>query len=982
MRALVDLRHAIVTLRVNRGALSNGHQVKDSSPNTAPPTGNSTQATSLDEFEPTEVNGLDATAVKANHISSKLNADSIVPNDNSALPVASTSPVNNNNMNNNVTQFPEEGADNSPLESNPPQAQESTSSLLRTEPVTASSEQTIDSNDHPQEQSSVQPSNLVNGTRDDHLQVTDSSAKAETPAPVPSATEVTTYSSTSDQPLTNRSPTQEQSITTTDVPHHPPVPVLDGKPPEESLDPAPSPAQPANISTESKDPEPMALDQQTSTTSQSPLKQSRPREDDEAEEPAAKRSKGDEVEESAVKRSTDDEAEKPAAKRLKMEEASAPGAATESSNTEFKIPAQPSREPLSIVTQNPSEPANPITIPQKKHLIRTISNIKRSLDGKPFDKPVDPVALGIPTYFNVIKNPMDLSTLEDKLKRGDYASLEAFNSDFNLIVQNAVTFNGPEHFITAHARKMEATFERGMANLPGPEVQASASGDKKRKSSLPSASKVGPSRRESRASLPSAPAPTPITPQSTPTFALNPQGMPLIRRDSTKGDGRPKREIHPPAPRDLPYANSKPKKKKYQAELKFCQHILTELGKPKYAQLTAPFAAPVDPVALNIPDYHSVIKKPMDLRTVREKLDTGQYENAKEFEADVRLIFANCHKYNGSEHPIRGIAKALEEQFDAEMAQKRSWLYANSPVSGAQSATGSDSEEDDDDDEEEEVVNNDTTKQEQLTLLTQSIAEMSRQVEMLKAQPAATRKKVTKGGKPDKKAGKKATTAPAIKTEKKAPAKSKKEYVTYEQKQDISNRINSLSEKQMARALKIIRDNMPNLKVHLKPSTRVYLRTPDSIVFEHELIIAIKQGVQDDELELDIDELSDDVLRKLYDFVKKNSKTEEVRAPPVVSSSTVATKKKNKPMTKEQQEAQIQNLKNITSQFQGDARPSIETAPQVGKSSSFKAVATLLTMIQMMYVMIPVVMKKTAKRAKKSKALVEQTVVSVEALGA
>ncbi|KAL8873209.1 MAG: hypothetical protein Q9174_001292 [Haloplaca sp. 1 TL-2023] len=875
-----------IDMNLQGGDLSNGHHVKDSSPNTAPPTGNSTQATSLDEFESAEVNGVDTTAVKANHTASKLNADSIVPSDNSAPPVASTNPVisnNNNKKNNNVIQLPEEGAEENPLE-----------------PVIASSEQAIDSDDHPQEQSSAQPSALVNGSHDDHLQVTDKSAKADTPAFVPSATEATTHSSTSDQPQTNHSPTLEPSITTTDVPHHPPVPVLDGKPPEEPLDPAPSPAQPAGISNEAKDPEPMALDQQTSTTPQSPPKQSRPREDDEVEEPSAKRSKGDEIEETALKRSTDDEAEEPAAKRLKIEEASAPDTATESSNTEFKIPAQPSREPLSIVTQNASETANPITIPQKKHLVKTISNIKRSIDGKPFDKPVDPVALGIPTYFNVVKNPMDLRTLEDKLKQGDYPSLEAFKSDFNLIVENAIAFNGPDHFITGRARKMEATFERGLANLPGPEVQASASGDKKRKSSLPSASKVGPSRRESRASLPSAPAPTPITPQSTPTFALNPQGIPLIRRDSAKGDGRPKREIHPPAPRDLPYANSKPKKKKYQAELKFCQHILTELGKAKYAQLTSPFAAPVDPVALNIPDYHSVIKKPMDLRTVREKLDAGQYENAKEFEADVRLIFANCHKYNGSEHPIRSIAKALEEQFDAEMAQKRSWLYANSPVSGAQSATGSDSEEDEDDDEEEEAANIDTTKQEQLTLLTQSIAEMSRQVEMLKAQPAAARKKVAKGGKPDKKAGKKATTAPAIKTEKKAPTKSKKEYVTYEQKQDISNRINSLSEKQMARALKIIRDNMPNLK-----------------------------GVQDDELELDIDELSDDVLRKLYDFVKKNSKTEEVRPPPVVSSATVATKKKNKPMTKEQQEAQLQNLKNITSQFQGDARPSIETAPQI-----------------------------------------------------
>lgn len=90
--------------------------------------------------------------------------------------------------------------------------------------------------------------------------------------------------------------------------------------------------------------------------------------------------------------------------------------------------------------------------------------------------------------------------------------------------------------------------------------------------------------------------------------------------------------------------------------------------------------------------------------------------------------------------------------------------------------------------------------------------------------------------------------------------------------------------------------------------------------------------MQDDELELDIDELSDDVLRKLHEFVRRNSKGDEEtpRPPPVVTSAPAPARKKNKPMSKQEQERQIQDLKNISSQFQNPT-PSIENAPDVCK---------------------------------------------------
>jgi len=52
---------------------------------------------------------------------------------------------------------------------------------------------------------------------------------------------------------------------------------------------------------------------------------------------------------------------------------------------------------------------------------------------------------------------------------------------------------------------------------------------------------------------------------------------------------------------------------------------------------SAPFNQPVDPVALNIPDYPIVIKNPMDLGTVRNKLRANAYPTILDF-AEVRFL--------------------------------------------------------------------------------------------------------------------------------------------------------------------------------------------------------------------------------------------------------------------------------------------------------------------------------------------------------
>ena len=73
-----------------------------------------------------------------------------------------------------------------------------------------------------------------------------------------------------------------------------------------------------------------------------------------------------------------------------------------------------------------------------------------------------------------------------------------------------------------------------------------------------------------------------------------------------------------------------------------------------------PFYKPVDANMLGLHDYHEVIKKPMDLGTVRRKLETREYLSANDFAEDVRLIFTNCYRYNSAESDVVMMARKLQ----------------------------------------------------------------------------------------------------------------------------------------------------------------------------------------------------------------------------------------------------------------------------------------------------------------------------------
>lgn len=577
----------------------------------------------------------------------------------------------------------------------------------------------------------------------------------------------------------------------------------------------------------------------------------------------------------------DSAASKPAEPELKPEEDAKPAQA----------PTQASSQPEAA--SKPTYSTDPITPLQTRHLLDKLKNLKKTKHALSFLYPVDPVALNIPTYPEIIKNPMDLMTLENKLKTGKHTSVQHFADDFDLIIHNARTFNGDLHPVTTAGFSMQAYMRKILESVPSASQPVPQKVQPKKASPKPP-----PPRREPRAATqPTAPpaAPAPAS-NAASSFALQPDGTPQIRRDSTIN--RPARTIKPPPARELPY--SKPKRKEHQLELKFCDHVLNEIKSPKYGALNSIFMQPVDPVALNIPHYRQVVKHPMDLSTMTQKLKQGQYGKAGEFKKDFELMIQNCLLFNPQGNPVRDIGIGFRREFEALWQTKEKWEKARKAEMqrGASASADEDSGEEDEDEDEEDGADKSETiakLQQQLMQIQGALAEMNQPAKKAKKPKTKTNKKSMGGhGVPKSK--------PAAKP--KVPKKPKQ--VSYEEKQEISDAVGRMNESQVTGLTNIITSNC-------------------------------KKYADQEEMELEIDDLPNDVQAMLLTYVRSIfGRPNKVRAEspddlgnmddddfePTERGGRRAgggagnKRKKHKPMHKDEQQKAINDIRNKLAQFQ------------------------------------------------------------------
>lgn len=100
-------------------------------------------------------------------------------------------------------------------------------------------------------------------------------------------------------------------------------------------------------------------------------------------------------------------------------------------------------------------------------------------DAYPFHQPVDWKKLGIPEYPKIVKRPMDLSKVEQRLSQMSYESPEQFIADMDLIFENAKTFNVEGSQIHDMAQNCHECFHTQCAGQLG--ISTAPKKDKKRK---------------------------------------------------------------------------------------------------------------------------------------------------------------------------------------------------------------------------------------------------------------------------------------------------------------------------------------------------------------------------------------------------------------------------------------------------------------------------------------------------------------------
>eukprot|EP00835_Amoeboradix_gromovi_P002056 NODE_108_length_19701_cov_0.369452.p3 type:complete len:411 gc:universal NODE_108_length_19701_cov_0.369452:8004-9236(+) len=276
---------------------------------------------------------------------------------------------------------------------------------------------------------------------------------------------------------------------------------------------------------------------------------------------------------------------------------------------------------------------------QIKYLKKVIKSLKANKDAKPFLLPVDPVKFNIPNYFDVIKEPMDLSTVEKKLLADEYTHKSAFQYDVTLIFDNCKLFNGEASPFTAMANNMQEAFNKNMSKFPLEDIKVIA----------------------------------PISPNLA----------------------RPKRSPHPSGGvYSAPTGFNSSKNRKLSPELRFASSVIKELTKKKYTEINIPFLEPVD--TLLYPNYLDVVANPMDFSLIRRKLEQSLYSKADEVYSDIKLVFANCYAFNPAGNPITEMGHKLETIFEAKWTEKAAFIaQQHLAQSNSKRKRSSDNEEED-----------------------------------------------------------------------------------------------------------------------------------------------------------------------------------------------------------------------------------------------------------------------------------------------
>ncbi|XP_023167741.2 bromodomain testis-specific protein-like [Drosophila hydei] len=90
------------------------------------------------------------------------------------------------------------------------------------------------------------------------------------------------------------------------------------------------------------------------------------------------------------------------------------------------------------------------------------------------------------------------------------------------------------------------------------------------------------------------------------------------------------------------------------------KYLLDELVAKKFAM---DFMEPVDTAALQVPNYYTIIKRPMDVGTIIKRVQNRYYHRVDDLICDFRLVISNCFTFNRPGDVVYRNCQKLEKFF-------------------------------------------------------------------------------------------------------------------------------------------------------------------------------------------------------------------------------------------------------------------------------------------------------------------------------
>ncbi|KAM6256711.1 protein polybromo-1 isoform 3-T6 [Porphyrio hochstetteri] len=267
-----------------------------------------------------------------------------------------------------------------------------------------------------------------------------------------------------------------------------------------------------------------------------------------------------------------------------------------------------------------------------------------------------PSKVQYPDYYAIIKEPIDLKTIAQRIQNGTYKSIHAMAKDIDLLAKNAKTYNEPGSQVFKDANAIKKIFNMKKAEIEHSELaksslrisnKRSAQGD--RLSAITMALQYG-SESDEDAALAAA--------------ARYEEGESEAESITSFMD------------------TSNPFYQLYDT-VRSCRNNQGQLISEPFFHL---------PSKKKYPDYYQQIKTPISLQQIRTKLKNHEYETLDQLEADLNLMFENAKRYNVPNSAIYKRVLKMQQVMQAkkkELARRDDIEDGDSMISSATSDTGS-----------------------------------------------------------------------------------------------------------------------------------------------------------------------------------------------------------------------------------------------------------------------------------------------------